>query len=122
MLKVILACVHNAGRSQMAAAFFNRLADPRKDHAVPAGTEQGTRVHPGVLEAKPRKITDELAQDAQLQVTMCGGDKCPYVPGLRRDDWPLQDPKGLSLEHVRAIRDEIRHRVELLVSAEGLPL
>lgn len=131
MLKVVFACVHNAGRSQMAAAFFNVLADPQQAHAVSAGTEPGTRVHPEVLEvmnevgidlsqAKPRKLTDELAQDAQLLVTMGCGDKCPYVPGLRRDDWPLQDPKGLILEQVRAIRDEIRYRVELLLAAEGI--
>ena len=68
----------------------------------------------------PRKLTDELAQDAQLLVTMGCGDKCPYVPGLRRDDWPLQDPNGLILEQVRAIRDEIRYRVELLLAAEGI--
>ena len=132
MLKVIFACVHNAGRSQMAAAFFNLLADSQKAHAVSAGTEPGPRVHPEVLEvmnevgidlsqAKPRKLTEEMAQDGQLLVTMGCGDKCPYVPGLRRDDWPLQDPKGLSLEQVRAIRDEIRHRVELLLAAEGIP-
>ncbi len=131
MLKVIFACVHNAGRSQMAAAFFNLLADSQKAHAVSAGTEPGPRVHPEVLEvmnevgidlsqAKPRKLTEEMAQDGQLLVTMGCGDKCPYVPGLRRDDWPLQDPKGLSLEQVRAIRDEIRHRVELLLAAEGI--
>ena len=131
MLKVIFACVHNAGRSQMAAAFFNRLADPQKSHAVSAGTEPGPRVHPEVLEvmnevgidlsqAKPRRLTDEMAQDAQLLVTMGCGDKCPYVPSLRRDDWPLQDPKGLSLDQVRAIRDDIRHRVELLLAAEGI--
>ena len=118
MLKVIFACVHNAGRSQMAAAFFNLLADSQKAHAVSAGTEPGPRVHPEVLEvmnevgidlsqAKPRKLTEAMAQDAQLLVTMGCGDKCPYVPGLRRDDWPLQDPKGLSLDQVRAIRDEI---------------
>ncbi len=131
MLRVIFACVHNAGRSQMAAAFFNLLADSQKAHAVSAGTEPGPRVHPEVLEvmnevgidlsqAKPRKLTEEMAQDGQLLVTMGCGDKCPYVPGLRRDDWPLQDRKGLSLEQVRAIRDEIRHRVELLLAAEGI--
>ena len=108
MLKVIFACVHNAGRSQMAAAFFNRLADPQKATAVSAGTEPGVRVHPEVLavmqevgidlsHAKPQKLTEELAKDAQLLITMGCGDKCPYVPGLRRDDWPLQDPKGLPL-------------------------
>jgi protein-tyrosine-phosphatase len=131
MIKVIFACVHNAGRSQMAAAFFNQLADPGKAEAVSAGTDPGLRVHPEVLaamhevgidlsNAKPQKLTDELARDAQLLVTMGCGDKCPYVPGLRRDDWPLRDPKGQSIEEVRRIRDEIRSRVQLLLDHEGL--
>lgn len=131
MLQVIFACVHNAGRSQMAAAFFNSLVDAQKGHALSAGTEPGSRVHPEVLEvmnevgidlsgAKPRKLTDELAQGAQLLVTMGCGDKCPYVPGLRRDDWPLRDPKGLPLDEVRAIRGEIKLRVERLLKAEGI--
>ena len=99
MQNIIFACVHNAGRSQMAAAFFNQLADPLKARAVSAGTEPGLRVHPEVLEvmkevgidlssAKPQKLSDELAREAQLLITMGCGDKCPYVPGLRRDDWP----------------------------------
>ena len=128
---VIFACVHNAGRSQMAAAFFNRLANPIKAQGISAGTEPGLRVHPEVLEvmkevgidlseAKPRKLTDELARGAQLLITMGCGDKCPYVPGLRRDDWPLQDPKGLPMEDVRRIRDEIKSRVETLLASEGL--
>ncbi len=131
MLKVIFACVHNAGRSQMAAAFFNQLADPQKAQAVSAGTEPGERVHPEVQavmqevgidlsHAKPQKLTEELAKDAQLLITMGCGDKCPYVPGLRRDDWPLLDPKGLSLIEVRAIRDEVKRRVQDLVHNEGL--
>src|SRR6201996_2616146 len=126
MLNVIFACIHNAGRSQMAAAFFNQLADPRKAHAVSAGTDPGDRIHPEVqtvmLEvgidlsyARPRKLTQELANQAQLLVTMGCGDKCPYVPGIRRDDWPLRDPKGLPLSEVRAIRDEVRGRVEALL-------
>ena len=129
MFKVIFACIHNAGRSQMAAAFFNQLADPQYAKAISAGTEPGERVHPEVLEvmrevgidltdAKPQKLTKELAQDAQLLITMGCGDKCPYVPGLRRDNWPLQDPKGLPLERVRAIRDEIRQKVEDLLKKE----
>jgi len=129
MLKVIFACVHNAGRSQMAAAFFNQLADPTKAEAVSAGTEPGVRVHPEVLSvmqeigidlgsAKPQKLTQELASDAALLVTMGCGDKCPYVPGLRRDDWPLRDPKGLPIEEVRAIRDEVKERVQSLIAAE----
>lgn len=130
MLKVIFACVHNAGRSQMAAAFFNRLADPQKATAVSAGTEPGVRVHPEVLavmqevgidlsHAKPQKLTEELARDAQLLITMGCGDKCPYVPGLRRDDWPLRDPKELPLEEVRVIRDSIRDKVQALLATEG---
>lgn len=131
MFHVIFACVHNAGRSQMAAAFFNQFADRDRATAVSAGTEPGLRVHPEVLEvmreigidlsgAKPQKLTDELAQGAQLLVTMGCGDKCPYVPGLRRDDWPLTDPKGRPLDEVRAVRDDIRQRIAGLLQAEGL--
>jgi len=130
MYKVIFACIHNAGRSQMAAAFFNHLADRKKAEAVSAGTEPGLRVHPEVLavmqeigidlsDARPRKLTEELAREAQLLITMGCGDKCPYVPGLRREDWPLQDPKGLPIEQVRAIRDEIQRRVRELIAVEG---
>jgi arsenate reductase len=129
MLKVIFACVHNAGRSQMAAAFFNQLANPTKARAVSAGTEPGERVHPEVLtvmqevgidlsHSKPQKLTEDLAKNAQLLITMGCGDKCPYVPGLRRDDWPLRDPKGLTLEDVRAIRDDVKERVEGLIARE----
>jgi arsenate reductase len=128
--KVIFACVHNAGRSQMAAAFFNALADPAKAQAVSAGTDPGPRVHPEVLDAMrelgidlanavPQKLTAELAQDAALLVTMGCGDECPYVPGAERDDWPLADPKGGPPERVRRIRDDIRGRVETLVRAKG---
>jgi arsenate reductase (thioredoxin) len=131
MVKVIFACVHNAGRSQMAAAFFNQLADREKAEAVSAGTEPGLRVHPEVLtamrevgidlsNAKPQKLTEELTRDAQLLVTMGCGDKCPYVPGLRREDWPLRDPKGQPMEEVRAIRDVIRVRVQSLLAQDGL--
>lgn len=127
MLRVIFACVHNAGRSQMASAFFNQLADRRKAEAISAGTEPGVRVHPEVRavmqevgidlsNAKPQKLTEELAQGAQLLITMGCGDKCPYVPGLRRDDWPLRDPKGLSPDEVRNIRDEIKERVKSLIA------
>ena len=133
MLKVIFACVHNAGRSQMAAAFFNQLADRTKAEAVSAGTEPGLRVHPEVLavmqevgidlsNAKPQKLTDDLAREAQLLITMGCGDKCPYVPGLRRDDWPLRDPKGLPIEEVRVIRDDIKNRVQALLNSEGVHL
>ena len=130
MKTVIFACVHNAGRSQMAAAFFNKLADPSKARALSAGTIPGDRVHPEVVavmqeegmdlsDARPQKLTPELATEAQLLITMGCGDECPYVPGLRRDDWPLDDPKGQPVERVRAIRDDIRVRVEALVVREG---
>ena len=129
MFKVIFACVHNAGRSQMAAAFFNQLADHSRAQAISAGTDPGLRVHPEVLavmleigidlsSAKPQKLTEEIARDAQLLITMGCGDNCPYVPGLRRDDWPLRDPKGQSVEQVRIIRDEIRDRVLRLLEHE----
>ena len=96
-----------------------------------AGTRPGTHVHPEVVAAmlevgidlstaKPQLLTPEMARDADLLVTMGCGDECPVVPGLRRDDWPLADPKGLPLERVRQIRDEIRARVAALVAAEGL--
>ncbi len=131
MRSYIFACVHNAGRSQMAAAFFNQLADPQKARAVSAGTEPGPRVHPVVLEimqeigldlshAQPQLLTEELATGATLLVTMGCGEKCPYVPGLRRDDWPLPDPKNLPAEQAREVRDQIKRRVEELISREYL--
>jgi arsenate reductase (thioredoxin) len=130
MKKVIFACVHNAGRSQMAAAFFNALADPTRAQAVSAGTQPGTRVHPVVQAvmaevgidlsgASPQRLTDELAQGAQWLITMGCGDACPFVPGLKRGDWPLEDPKGKSAERVREIREEVRARVVELLKQEG---
>lgn len=130
MTTVIFACVHNAGRSQMAAAFFNRLADPAKVRAISAGTQPGEHVHPDVVvvmrevgfdlaAAQPRRLTDELAASAQLLVTMGCGEQCPMLPGVARDDWELPDPKGKPIEQVRAIRDEIRRRVRLLLEANG---
>jgi arsenate reductase (thioredoxin) len=130
MHKVIFACVHNAGRSQMAAALFNQLADRTKAEAISAGTEPGLRVHPEVLVVmqevgidltgvRPQKLTEELVSDADLLITMGCGDKCPYVPGLRRDDWPLTDPKGRPLDEVRAVRDDIGARVSALLKSEG---
>jgi arsenate reductase len=115
----------------MAAAFYNQLADRSKAEAISAGTEPGLRIHSEVLtamlevgidlsNAKPQKLTQELANEASLLVTMGCGDKCPYVPGLRRDDWPLRDPKGLPLEEVRNIRDEIKTRVQALLTSEGM--
>jgi arsenate reductase len=131
MTTVLFACVHNAGRSQMAAALFNRFADPQKAHAISAGTDPGTRVHPEVVtvmneigidlsRAPTAKLTAAIAQQAQILITMGCGDQCPIVPGAKRDDWPLDDPKGQSLERVRTIRDDIERRVTALLTAEGL--
>jgi arsenate reductase len=128
--RILFACIHNAGRSQMAAALFNALADPAKAEALSAGTKPGPAVHPEVAivmgeigldlsSASPRLLTAELAGTASLLITMGCGDECPYVPGLERDDWALSDPKGRPLEEVRAIRDDIRARVELLIGDRG---
>ena len=129
--KVIFACVHNAGRSQMSAAFFNKFADPKRAIAISAGTHPAEQVHPVVVDAmlevgidlrvaKPQKLTYELAKDAALLVTMGCGDECPYVPGLRRDDWPLPDPKGQGIDSVRKTREEIRARVLALLTEEHI--
>jgi arsenate reductase len=130
MKTVLFACVHNAGRSQMAAALFNMLADPRQARALSAGTQPGDRVHPEVIAAMKEtgidlsaattsKLTTEVARQANMLVTMGCGDDCPYVPGATRDDWPVDDPKGKSLADVRRIRDDIRSRVEALIESEG---
>jgi arsenate reductase (thioredoxin) len=130
MTTVLFACVHNAGRSQMATAWFNLLSDPTKVRAISAGTDPGPRVHPEVVtamnevgidlsEAPTSKLTTEMAQRAQMLITMGCGDQCPVVPGLKRDDWPLEDPKGKPTARVREIRDEIRFRVSALLDREG---
>jgi arsenate reductase (thioredoxin) len=130
---VIFACVHNAGRSQMAAAFFNQAADPSRARAVSAGTQPAQRVHPVVVESmrevgldvaqnRPNQLTDTMARSASLLITMGCGDECPVVPGLERDDWPLADPKDRPIAEVRAIRDEIKARVRDLVAARGWAL
>jgi arsenate reductase len=130
MKTVIFACVHNAGRSQMAAAFFNRLVDPAKAQATSAGTQPWARVHPEVVatmketgidltNSVPRRLTDDLAHRASMLVTMGCGEECPVVPGVERDDWPLQDPKGQTVERVREIRDEVERRVRRLVTDRG---
>jgi len=113
----------------MAAAWFNRLADASKARAISAGTDPGPRVHPEVVQAMKEvgvdladaritRLTENVARQAQFVITMGCGDQCPVVPGLRRDDWPLDDPKGKPLERVRQIRDEIRQRVEALLDRE----
>jgi len=115
----------------MAAAFFNALADPSKARAISAGTQPADRVNPVVVEAMreagidvlgktPQRLTQTMAEHASLLVTMGCGDECPYVPGLQRDDWPLDDPAGQPLDRVRAIRDDIRRRVHMLVTREGV--
>ena len=130
MNTVLFACVHNAGRSQMAAAWFNLLSEPTRARAISAGTSPGPRVHPEVVAAMSEvgldlsgastsRLTTALAQDAQMLITMGCGDQCPVVPGLSRDDWPLEDPKDKPLARVREIRDEIRRRVETLLEREG---
>jgi arsenate reductase len=130
MTTVLFACVHNAGRSQMAAAWFNRLADPAKARAISAGTEPGVRVHPEVIEAMREvgielsnaattRLTADVAGQAQVLVTMGCGDDCPVVPGARHEDWPLDDPKSKPIARVREIRDEIRTRVDTLLDREG---
>ena len=127
---VLFACVHNAGRSQIAAALFNQRADPAKARAISAGTDPGAHVHPEVIAvmrevgvdlstASTTKLTPDLAQTAQVLVTMGCGDQCPYVPGAKRHDWPLKDPRGEPIQKVREIRDEIRDRVEALIEREA---
>jgi arsenate reductase (thioredoxin) len=130
MRTVLFACVHNAGRSQMAAAWFNQLADPVKARALSAGTRPGTQVHPEVVAAMREvgidlsgapttRLTLEVAQQAHVLVTMGCGDECPFVPGAERDDWPLDDPKGKPIEVVRTIRDEVRDRVRAMIDRKG---
>ncbi len=130
MVKVVFACVHNAGRSQMAAAFFNALGDPTNARASSAGTEPAGTVHPEVVDAMrevgidlaaatPQRLTDELLSGAKLLVTVGCGESCPFVPGLAHEDWPLDDPKGKPIAQVRAIRDEIRARVDELLQQHG---
>jgi arsenate reductase len=130
MRKVIFACVHNAGRSQMAAAFFNAMADAGEARAISAGTQPGERVHLEVVavmrelgidlsRAQPQGLTPDLARGANLLITMGCGEECPVVPGARREDWPLPDPKGRPIEEVRRVRDEIHARVAALVADEG---
>lgn len=130
MITVVFACVHNAGRSQMAAAFFNRLADPLRARAISAGTSPGHRVHPEVIAAMaeigidlggavPRRLTDDLARGAAWLITMGCGEHCPLVVGARVEDWPLPDPKDRPFDEVRRVRDEIAHRIDTLVTREG---
>ena len=126
MARVLFVCLHNAGRSQMSAALFERLAAGRHE-AASAGTTPAERVHPEVVETMselgidladrvPRKLTLELAEQADVVVTMGCGDECPYIPGKRYIDWDLADPKRRPLDEVRATRDDIACRVAELVA------
>jgi arsenate reductase len=130
MTTVLFACVHNAGRSQMAAAFFTALADPEKARAISAGTQPGPHVHAEVVtamrdagldvaRAQPTLLTAELAANVNLLVTMGCGEECPFVPGVQVVDWAIDDPKGQPPERVRAIRDTVRDHVVQLLEARG---
>jgi glycerol uptake facilitator-like aquaporin/protein-tyrosine-phosphatase len=125
----LFACVHNAGRSQMAAALFNLYADRSQCIAVSAGTEPASHLNPEVVTvmqeigidlttAQPQKLTNELAQSASVLVTMGCAEACPFIPGLRKIDWVLPDPKGQSLHAIRAIRDEIHENVKALLNSD----
>jgi arsenate reductase (thioredoxin) len=123
---VLFVCVHNAGRSQMAAGFLRHLASERIE-VLSAGSEPVDRVNPAAVAAMaevgidlaaatPKLLTDASVQQADVVVTMGCGDACPFYPGKRYEDWPLDDPAGRGVEAVRPIRDEIRVRVEALVA------
>ena len=131
MSRVLFVCLHNAGRSQMSAALFERAAEGRHE-ALSAGTTPAAYVHPEVVDVMrelgidlsgrvPRKLTTELAERADVVVTMGCGDACPYIPGKRYIDWDLPDPTGLPLDDVRKIRDDIASRVEALVRELDAP-
>lgn len=125
MKTVVFACVENAGRSQMAAAFFN-AASPPGVRAISAGTRPAEAVYLEVVEAmrhrglelrsRPQRLTPALVEGASLLITMGCGEQCPVVPGLRREDWDVPDPKGQLPEVVRRIRDQIRLQVDGLVA------
>jgi arsenate reductase len=125
MARVLFVCLHNAGRSQMSRAFFERDAAGRHE-ADSAGTTPGERVHPVVVDVMrevgidiadrvPQKLTTGLAQWADVVVTMGCGDQCPYIPGTRYVDWELEDPAGQRPENVRRTRDDIERRVRDLI-------
>ena len=133
MATVLFVCLHNAGRSQMSQALFERAAGGRHD-ALSAGSEADPagRVHPPVVQVmselgidlsdrRPQRLTNELAQQAHVVVTMGCGDACPYIPGKRYLDWDLPDPNGRPVEEVRATRDDIARRVDALVDELSQP-
>ena len=131
MITVLFACVHNAGRSQIAAALFNRYADPEKARALSAGTRPAAHVHPEVTammrdrgfdlsSQSPQQLTPELAATANWLITMGCGDECPVIPGTMRDDWPILDPRGQAANTVSAIADDIDARVRAFVATHHL--
>lgn len=133
MTRVIFACVSNAGQSQMAAALFNRAADPAKARAESAGTKPGRWVHPEVVDvmkelgidlvgARPQLLTAAQVASAQLLVTLGCADACPDALGVQREDWPVDDPRGQSTEHIRDIRDDLQLRVTRLIEQHGWAL
>jgi protein-tyrosine-phosphatase len=126
MSTVLFVCLHNAGRSQMSQALFERAVNGRHT-AISAGTTPADRIHWEVIEVmrelgidvadhKPQLLTRELAEQADVVVTMGCGDQCPFIPGKRYLDWDLPDPKGRPVDEVRATRDEIANRVESLLA------
>jgi arsenate reductase (thioredoxin) len=125
MARVLFVCLHNAGRSQMSQALFERIAGSHHD-ARSAGTEPSDRIHPNVVAVMreegidlstriPQRLTDELARWADVVITMGCGDACPVIPGKKYIDWDLRDPKDLPIDEVRAVRDDIASRVTALV-------
>jgi arsenate reductase len=126
MARALFVCLHNAGRSQMSQALFERAAAGRHT-ALSAGTSPAEHVHPEVVEAmreldidlsgrRPQLLTNALAEQADVIVTMGCGDACPYIPGKRYEDWDLPDPSGRPLEEVRATREEIQRRIAALLT------
>lgn len=127
---VLFACVHNAGRSQLASAWFNYLADPTRARAISAGTKPAASVHPEAVRVlaeegvevhleRPRLLTAELAEQSSLVITMGCGESCPVISGQEREDWPVPDPKGRRYAEVKEISATIRERVVDLLARRG---
>jgi arsenate reductase len=125
--EVLFVCVHNAGRSQMAAGLLEQRAGDRV-RVLSAGSEPADRLNPAVVEAmeeigldisaeRPKKLETEMVRESDIVITMGCGDACPIFPGKRYEDWDLEDPAGKDLEKVRRIRDEIAERVDVLVAS-----
>ena len=128
---VLFVCVHNAGRSQMAAGYLQHLAGDRIE-VLSAGSQPADQVNPAAVAAmaeegidlrseQPKQLTDSAVRTADVVITMGCGDECPFYPGKRYEDWVLDDPAGQGLDAVRPIRDEIRRRVEALIADLDVP-